>query len=110
MDSWIAALDRMLAACSGRPGRRGTAGGGGTGARVLKQTLRLRWRAQPRRAIQRRLQHGGDAEALLFDPEVEPLPKSIMLDFKRMREIDVPEVMSSIITENAANRGIIIAT
>jgi hypothetical protein len=42
---------------------------------------------------------GVNAEALLFNPEVEPLPKSIMLYFKRMREIDVPEMMSSIITE-----------
>jgi hypothetical protein len=42
---------------------------------------------------------GVNAEALLFDPDVEPLPKSIMLYFKRMREIDVPEVISSIIAE-----------
>jgi len=42
---------------------------------------------------------GVNAEELLFDPTVEPLPKSIMLYFKRMREIDVPEVISSIISE-----------
>ncbi|HXE14519.1 MAG TPA: hypothetical protein VN633_20500 [Bryobacteraceae bacterium] len=42
---------------------------------------------------------GVNAEALLFDPDVDPLPKSIMLFFKRMREIDVPEVISSIIAE-----------
>lgn len=42
---------------------------------------------------------GVNAEAMLFDPEIEPLPKTIMLYFKRMREIDVPEMMSSILTE-----------
>jgi hypothetical protein len=42
---------------------------------------------------------GVNAEAMLFNPEIEPLPKSIMLYFKRMREIDVPEVMSSILAE-----------
>jgi hypothetical protein len=42
---------------------------------------------------------GVNAEALLFNAEVPPLPKSIMLYFKRMREIDVPEVMSSILAE-----------
>ncbi len=45
---------------------------------------------------------GVNAEALLFNPDVDPRTKSIMLFFKRMREIDVPEVMSSILTENAA--------
>lgn len=42
---------------------------------------------------------GVNAEAFLFNPDVEPLPKTIMLYFKRMREIDVPEVMSSILSE-----------
>jgi hypothetical protein len=42
---------------------------------------------------------GVNAEAMLFDPDVPPLPKTLMLYFKRMREIDVPEVMSSILTE-----------
>ncbi|HTU50769.1 MAG TPA: hypothetical protein VMF56_09255, partial [Acidobacteriaceae bacterium] len=42
---------------------------------------------------------GVNAEALLFDPSMSPLPKSVMLYFKRMREIDVPEMMSSILME-----------
>jgi hypothetical protein len=42
---------------------------------------------------------GVNAEAMLFDPDVPPLPKTLMLCFKRMREIDVPEVMSSILAE-----------
>ena len=42
---------------------------------------------------------GVNAEAMLFDSDVEALPKSIMLFFKRMREIDVPEMMASILAE-----------
>lgn len=42
-----------------------------------------------------------NAEALLFDPAVAPLPKTLMLYFKRLREIDVPEMMASIIVETA---------
>jgi hypothetical protein len=43
---------------------------------------------------------GVNAEAMLFDPKIGPLPKSVMLYFKRMREIDVPEMMSSILVES----------
>ncbi len=42
---------------------------------------------------------GVNAEAMLLDPQVAPLPKTIMLYFKRFREIDVPEMMASIITQ-----------
>jgi len=42
---------------------------------------------------------GVNAEALLFDPEISPLPKTLMLYYKRMREINVPEVMASILFE-----------
>jgi hypothetical protein len=44
---------------------------------------------------------GVNAVALLFDPAIAPLPKTIMLYFKRMREIDVPEMMASILAETA---------
>jgi hypothetical protein len=42
---------------------------------------------------------GVNAEAMLFDPNIPALPKTLMLYFKRMREIDVPEMMSSILAE-----------
>ena len=42
---------------------------------------------------------GVNAEAFLLDRENAALPKTIMLYFKRMREIDVPEMMASIIRE-----------
>ena len=36
---------------------------------------------------------------MLFNPQIEPLPKTIMLYFKRMREPYVLEMMSSILAE-----------
>ncbi|HZQ43111.1 MAG TPA: hypothetical protein VFA99_07655 [Acidobacteriaceae bacterium] len=42
---------------------------------------------------------GVNAEAMLFDPNIAAQPKTLMLYFKRMREIDVPEMMSSILVE-----------
>jgi hypothetical protein len=40
-----------------------------------------------------------NAEAFLYDPQFPPQPKSLMMLFKRLREIDVPEMMASIIRE-----------
>jgi hypothetical protein len=42
---------------------------------------------------------GVNAEAFLYDPEQPPEPKVLMMFYKRLREIDVPEMMASIITE-----------
>ncbi len=40
---------------------------------------------------------GVNAEAFLYDPDKPALPKTLMLYYKRLREIDVPEMMASII-------------
>jgi hypothetical protein len=40
-----------------------------------------------------------NAEALIYDTTCPPEPKLLMLAYKRLREIDVPEMMASIITE-----------
>ena len=42
---------------------------------------------------------GVNAEAFLYDPGLPPEPKVLMMFYKRLREIDVPEVMASILTE-----------
>jgi hypothetical protein len=42
---------------------------------------------------------GVNAEAFLYTPEFDARSKSLMMLFKRLREIDVPEMMASIITE-----------
>ena len=41
---------------------------------------------------------GVNPEAFLYDPDDSPpRPKTLMMLFKRLREIDVPEMMASII-------------
>jgi hypothetical protein len=42
---------------------------------------------------------GVHAEAFLYDPNFPPEPKTLMMFYKRLREIDVPEMMASIIAE-----------
>ncbi len=42
---------------------------------------------------------GVNAEAFLYDPTMPAKAKALMMLFKRLREIDVPEMMASIITE-----------
>lgn len=42
---------------------------------------------------------GVNAEAFLYDADLPPEPKVLMMFYKRLREIDVPEMMASIISE-----------
>jgi hypothetical protein len=42
---------------------------------------------------------GVNAEVFLYDPQFPPQAKTLMMFYKRIREIDVPEMMASIITE-----------
>src|SRR5207245_4821921 len=42
---------------------------------------------------------GVNPEAFLYNPDYAAQPKTLMMLFKRLREIDVPEMMASIIHE-----------
>jgi hypothetical protein len=42
---------------------------------------------------------GVNPEVFLYNPDYPPRPKALMMLFKRLREIDVPEMMASIITQ-----------
>jgi hypothetical protein len=42
---------------------------------------------------------GVNAEVFLYDPEYAAQPKTVMMFYKRLREVDVPEMMASIISE-----------
>jgi hypothetical protein len=97
---WLAMLDDSL----------GSAGGlDGTQAAVAKPVER-RHSAKPYqydRVPQRDERFpdpynmGVNAEVFLYDPKFPPQPKTLMMFYKRLREIDVPEMMASIITETA---------
>jgi hypothetical protein len=45
---------------------------------------------------------GVNAEVFLYDPKFPPAAKTLMMFYKRLREIDVPEMMASIIVETPA--------
>jgi hypothetical protein len=42
---------------------------------------------------------GVNAEVFLYDESFPPEPKTLMMFYKRLREVDVPEMMASIISE-----------
>lgn len=95
---WIATLDRMLAAAGALDGKEKP-----TGENVARHFSAVPYEYDPVPKRDTRFKDpynmGVNAEAFLFDPEVPPFPKTIMLYFKRMREIDVPEMMASILFE-----------
>jgi len=95
---WLSILDRMLAAAGDLDGKEPK-----TGVEVERHFSVTPYHYDPVPKRDERFKDpynmGVNAEAMLFDPAIEALPKTIMLYFKRMREIDVPEMMSSILTE-----------
>ena len=97
-DTWLQLLDRMLASAGDLDGKQEPAGE--APARAFSAAP-YRYDPVPQRDQRFRdpWNMGVNAEAMLFDPAIEPLPKTIMLYFKRMREIDVPEMMASILAE-----------
>lgn len=42
---------------------------------------------------------GVNPEAFLYDPQFSPQDKTLMMHYKRLRELDVPEMMASILVE-----------
>jgi hypothetical protein len=96
MQPWLALLDDCLAAA----GRLD-----GTAPAVAKNITRRRsatpyvYDPVPRRdeRFQDLFNQGVNAEGFLYNPDIPARPKTLMMLFKRLREIDVPEMMASII-------------
>jgi hypothetical protein len=95
---WLALLDRCLAAAGGLDGTSEPSG----------EPIDRQYSAQPyvydpvpRRdeRFQDLYNQGVNPEAFLYNPEFPPQPKTLMILYKRLREIDVPEMMASIIAE-----------
>jgi hypothetical protein len=100
LQPWLAVLDRMLAAAGDLDGKKPPAG-----VEVGRHFSLVPYRYDPVPRRDERFQDsynmGVNAEAMIFDPEIPSFPKTIMLYFKRMREIDVPEMMASILNETS---------
>jgi hypothetical protein len=96
MQSWLRLLDDCLASAGGLDGT----------ATPTDKTLSRYYSAKPyvydpvpRRdeRFQDLWNQGVNAEAFLYSPEYPARAKALMMLFKRLREIDVPEMMASIL-------------
>jgi hypothetical protein len=100
LGEWSATLERMLAAAGDLDGKKEP-----TGETVAPHFSIVPYKYDPVPRRDERFNDpynmGVNAEALLFDDSIPPFPKLIMLYFKRMREIDVPEMMASILAETS---------
>jgi len=96
--SWLSLLDDCLAAA-------GTLGGTEEpGARHISRRHSARpyeYDCRPKRdeRFPDPYNMGVNAEVFLYDEKFGPDPKTLMMFYKRLREVDVPEMMASIITE-----------
>jgi hypothetical protein len=95
---WLSLLDDCLAA----------AGGLDSAETPLRTAIRRQHSAKPYQydRVPKRDERfpdpynmGVNAEVFLYDEHFPPEPKTLMMFYKRLREVDVPEMMASIITE-----------
>ena len=96
---WITLLDDCLAAAAGLSGVDGT---GADKIPARKYSARpFVYDPVPRRdeRFPDPYNMGVNAEVFLYDEKFPPQPKTLMMFYKRLREIDVPEMMASIITQ-----------
>jgi hypothetical protein len=98
MRPWLDLLRRCLAASGGLDGTQPSSGE--TPPRHHSATPYV-YDPIPRRdeRWQDLYNQGVNPEAFLYDPAYPPQPKVLMMLYKRLREIDVPEMMASIITQ-----------
>lgn len=98
MADWRRALEDALASAGGVDGAlpRGAAR-----PEAMRSAAPPPFDAVPRRdeRFQDLFNQSVNPEAFLHDPEMPARPKTLMLLFKRLREIDVPEMMASIIVQ-----------
>ena len=98
MGDWLALLDACLAAAGGLDGSA-TA----TEQPRVRQYSNRPYVYDPVPKRDERFQdlwnQAVNAEAFLYDPKMPNRAKTLMIYFKRLREIDVPEMMASILTQ-----------
>jgi hypothetical protein len=96
--SWSNLLDQCLAAAGGLDGISTPAQQTSARQHSAKPYV---YDPVPRRdeRFQDLWNQGVNPEAFIYNPDYPPRPKALMMLFKRLREIDVPEMMASIIHE-----------
>jgi hypothetical protein len=95
---WLELLDRCLAAAGGVDGTATP-----SGAVVKRQHSQKPYVYDPVPRRDERWQdlynQGVNAESFLYNPDYPARAKALMMLYKRLREVDVPEMMASIITQ-----------
>jgi hypothetical protein len=98
MAEWLQLLDGCLAAAGGLDGTEPA-----SGAAPARQHSATPFVYDPVPRRDERFvdlwNQGVNAEAFLYNPEYPPQAKTLMMSFKRLREIDVPEMMASILVQ-----------
>ncbi len=101
MAAWLEMLDGCLAAAAFLPSLpEAGARGDSVPARMHSRSPYV-YDPIPKRdeRFQDLWNQGVNPEAFLYDERYEARPKALMMFYKRLREIDVPEMMASIITQ-----------
>jgi hypothetical protein len=95
MKPWLGALDACLTAAGGLDGKAAPSGE----AKRLHAVTPYVYDPVPRRDERFRdpWNQGVNAESFLYNPAYPARAKALMMLFKRLREIDVPEMMAAII-------------
>ena len=95
---WLALLDDCLAAAGGLDGTQPPSG---KAPARLHSPQPYQFDRVPKRdeRFPDPYNMGVNAEVFLYDETFPPEPKTLMMFYKRLREVDVPEMMASIITE-----------
>ncbi|HEY1380976.1 MAG TPA: hypothetical protein VGF55_29520 [Gemmataceae bacterium] len=98
MAGWLSALDQCLAAAGQLDG---TAKPQAAVPPRIHSATPWKYDPVPRRdeRFMDLFNQGVNAEAFIYDESIAAKPKALMMLFKRLREIDVPEMMASIIVE-----------
>jgi hypothetical protein len=98
MAGWLELLDRCLS-CAGD--LDGTAAANDSPPPRLHSAKPFEYDRVPKRdeRFPDPYNMGVNAEVFLYDQQYPPEPKTLMMFYKRLREVDVPEMMASIITE-----------
>jgi hypothetical protein len=97
---WTALLDNLIARAGGLDGASPVEPAAAAPERMYsKQPYAFDRRPRRDGRFSDPYNMGVHAEAFLYDGKFPPAPKTLMMYYKRLREIDVPEMMASIIAD-----------
>lgn len=98
-EQWSEELQQCLTAAGELDGTRPTSEAALPPARYSRAPFVFSGEPQRDERFQDPFNAGVNPEAFLYDPQFSPQDKTLMMHYKRLRELDVPEMMASILVE-----------